>query len=167
MPIIGNNTSISVNDNNDLVINTGGVDRLTYNFSTGTLRDPAHIAAMLASGFGGDTTAGTNNYLDPASINNSQGTFTFSGGRFTCPRTGAYRMTACCLCRTNWHHWPAKNDVQIMTGAHNTGPSGYSSIAFSFITFANAGDTLSFRGNQNSGTIWGGGWSQYTIEYVG
>lgn len=167
MAIIGNNTQISVNASGETVISTGGVDRLTYNYTNGTLRDPAHIYVMLQGGFGNDVATGGANYLDPATINNSQGTFTFTGGRFTVPRTGAYRMTACTLNRTNWHHWGAKNDLQMFTGAHNTGPAGYSSLSWSWITYANAGDTLSFRGNQNSGTIWGGGWSMYSIDYIG
>ena len=167
MAIIGNNTQISVNGSGEMLVATGGTTRLTYNYTSGTLRDPAHVYAMIGGGFGGDVTAGANNYLDPSYVNNSQGTFTFSGGRFTCPRTGAYRMSANTLCRTNWHHWAARNDGQVMTGAHNTGPPGYTSLSWSWIQFANAGDTLSFRGNQNSGTIWGGGWSMYTIDYIG
>jgi hypothetical protein len=168
MAIIGNNTEIGVNDSSsDMYVQTGGNTRLTYNFTNGTMAQPNNIYAMITGGFGGDVTAGTNNYLDPSSINNSNGTFSFSSGRFTCPRTGAYRMTATTLNRTNWHHWAARNDVQVLTGAHNTGPSGYSSLHWSWIQFANAGDTLSFRGNQNSGTIWGGGWSMYSIAYIG
>lgn len=167
MAIIGNNTQLSVNASGEMLVATGGTTRLTYNYTAGTLRDPAHVYAMISGGFGGDVTAGANNYLDPAALNNSQGTFTFSGGRFTCPRTGAYRMTACTLNRTNWHHWGARNDGQLFTGSHNTGPAGYTSLSWSWIAFANAGDTLSFRGNQNGGTIWGGSWSMYTIDYIG
>lgn len=167
MAIIGNNTQISVDGGGQMVVQTGGVDRLTYNFVRGTLTQPSKVYAQITGGFGGDVTAGANNYLDPATLNNNSGTFTFTGGRFTCPRTGAYRMTAACLCRTNWHHWAARNDGQVMTGSHNTGPGGYNTLSWFWIQYANAGDTLSFRGNQNSGTIWGGGWSQYTIEYIG
>jgi len=167
MAIIGNNTQISVDGSGQMIVQTGGTNRLTYNYTTGTMTEPNHVYAMISGGFGGDVTAGANNYLDPSSVNNSNGTFTFTGGRFTCPRTGAYRMTATCLCRTNWHHWGARNDGQFNTGAHNTGPGGYSSLHWDFIVFANAGDTLSFRGNQNSGTIWGGSWSQYAIDYIG
>jgi hypothetical protein len=167
MAIIGNNTQLYVDGSGQMIVQTGGTDRLTYNYTNGTLTQPNKVYAQISGGFGQDVTAGTNNYLDPSTVNNSNGTFTFTGGRFTCPRTGAYRMTATCLCRTNWHHWPAINDSQSMTGAHNTGPSGYNSLSWFWIQYANAGDTLSFRGNQNSGTIWGGGWSQYTIEYLG
>lgn len=167
MAIIGNGTQLSVNPSGNMIVNVGGTDRLVYNYTTGTMSESAHVYAMISGGFGGDVVAGANNYLDPATVNNSNGTFTFTGGRFTCPRTGAYRMTAACLCRTNWHHWGARNDAQAFTGAHNTGPAGYSTLGWSWIQFANAGDTLSFRGNQNSGRIWGGGWSQYTIDYIG
>jgi len=168
MAIIGNGTEIGADSGTgNLYVQTAGTNRLVYNFTNGTLSEPSNVYAMITGGFGGDVTAGANNYLDPASVNNSNGTFTFSGGRFTCPRTGAYRMTATALCRTNWHHWAARNDGQVMTGSHNTGPAGYSSLHWSWIQFANAGDTLSFRGNQNSGRIWGGGWSMYNIAYIG
>jgi hypothetical protein len=177
MAIIGNNTQLSVNGSGHMVVNTGagaGTDRLTYDFTNGTLSEPAHVYAMIGGGFGGDTTTVGSpavdigqNYLDPSTVNNSQGTFTYTGGRMTTPRTGAYRMTSTTLCRTNWHNWASKNDSQMLTGAHNTGPAGYSSISFSWITYATAGDTLSFRGNRNSGAIWGGGWSMYSIDYIG
>jgi hypothetical protein len=167
MAIYGNGTTISVNASGNMVVNTGSTDRLTYDFTNGTLTEPGHVYAMIGGGFGGDVTAGSQNYLDPAYVNNSNGTFTFTGGRFTTPRTGAYRMTATTLNRTNWHHWAARNDSQQMTGSHNTGPSGYSSLSWSWIQYCTAGDTLQFRGNQNSGTIWGGGWSMYCIDYIG
>ena len=168
MAIQGNGTQIYVNASGNMVVQTGGTDRLSYSYSSGTLTDSAHITAMLTGGLAGDFAAGAN-YLEPCTINNSSGTFTFTGGRLTCPRTGAYRMTGTALCRTNAHHWPAKNDGQLINGAHNTFTqgSGYTSLGWSYITYANAGDTLEFRGNANSGTIWGGGWGMYTIDYIG
>jgi hypothetical protein len=167
MAIYGNGVTISVNGSGEMVITTASGNVMVYNFTHGTMLQPNKVYAQITGGFGQDAGGQGQNYLDPATVNNSSGTFTFTGGRFTCPKTGAYRMTASCLCRTNWHHWGARNDGQMFTGAHNTGPSGYNSLGWSWIAYANAGDTLSFRGNQNSGTIWGSTWSQYTIEYIG
>lgn len=169
MAIQGNGTQIYVNGSGNMVVQTGGTDRLSYNYTQGTLSDTNHVTALMNGGFGQDVVAGANNYLDPITLSSYTGTFTFTGNRFYCPRTGAYRMTASALCRTNWHHWAAKNDGQMNTGAHNTisGTGGYTSLGWSWICYANAGDHLEFRGNQNSGKTWGGGWTVYTIEYIG
>lgn len=167
MPIIGNNTQL-YSSGTQLIVQTGGVDRAKYNFSTGTLSEPNHICGTWSGGLTSDVNPGQN-FLDPtggAYVTN--GTFTFSGGRFTAPRTGAYRMTASMLARTNVHIWPAKNDGQAIIGAHTTsGTGGYHVLSYSFITYCTAGDTLSFRGNGHSGTVWGGNWVIYTIDYIG
>lgn len=168
MAIIGNNTQISVNASGEMIVQTGGTDRLTYNYTHGTLKDSGHVSLYARSGFAGDTSPGVNDYLDAIVAQVSKGTFTLTAaGRFTVPRTGAYRMTAGSLCRTNWHHWPAKNDSQFMTGAHNTYTGGYNQLGWSALVYATAGDTLSWRGNQNSGKTWGGDWSTFTIDYIG
>jgi len=168
MAIYGSGSIISVDGTGNMVVNVGGTDRLTYDFVNGTLREPSHVWAQLTSGFGGDVGGIGQNYLDPCTINESSGTFTFTGGRFTCPRAGAYRVSASYLARTNWHHWPAKNDVAQITGAHNTaGTAGYSILYYTHTMSCAAGDTISFRGNQNSGQIWGGAWSTLCIDYIG
>jgi hypothetical protein len=167
MAIYGDGVILSANDNGNMIVNVGGTDRLNYNFTNGTITRSGHLWAQLTSSFGADVT-GAANYLDTPTINESSGTFTFTGGRFTCPRAGAYRMSASYLARTNWHHWAAKNDVMQGAGAHNTSSTaGYSTLYWSWITSCAAGDTLSFRGNQNGGRVWGGSWSTLTIEYLG
>jgi hypothetical protein len=58
--------------------------------------------------------------------------------------------------------------LQQITGAHNTaGTAGYSILYYTHTMSCAAGDTISFRGNQNSGQIWGGAWSTLCIDYIG
>ena len=90
MAIQGNGTQIYVNSSGNMVVQTGGIDRLSYNYTQGTLSDTNHVTALMNGGFGQAVTAGANNYLDPITLSSSTGTFTFTGNRFYCrSRTSA------------------------------------------------------------------------------